>query len=215
MSFSLAATRSSDNWKSKPGNWDRQNTRAIYPSTNVLGIPDLPLIQAIPASLVPYNSPKRCTAASPGDAVHFFLDDYRFETVWSQPERSLSRIAKVGLALSPDFSLWTQMPLVMQQWQVYRSRWCAMWMIEHGIPCIPTVSWSTEESWDFCFLGIAPKSTVAISTVGINKHHLPMFTLGLEAMLDAVDPHQILVYGRILDVLYGLPVQFYGHRWRV
>jgi hypothetical protein len=25
--------------------------------------------------------------------VHFFLDDYRFETVWTKPERGLSRCA--------------------------------------------------------------------------------------------------------------------------
>lgn len=215
MSFSLTATRSSDNWKTKPGNWDRQNTRAIYPSSNELGIPDLPSIHAVPVELIGYNAKAKCASAKPGDAVHFFLDDYRFETVWSQPERSLSRIAKVGMALSPDFSLWTQMPLVMQQWQVYRSRWCAMWMIEHGIPCIPTVSWSTPASWDFCFAGIPKNCTVAISTVGVNRESMTLFTEGLLTLMLSVNPRNILVYGRMLDVLQGLPVHFYPHLWRV
>lgn len=212
--ISLTATRSSANWKSRPGNWDRVNIRAIFPSTNSLGIPDVPLATQIPGHLIGYNDKYRCDNAKPGDAVHFFLDDYRFETIWSQPERSLSRVQKAGMALSPDFSLWTQMPQAMQQWQVYRSRWCAVWMSQHGIAVTPTISWSTPESWKFAFLGVPKGSVVAISTVGVNAESMVFFKRGLDAMMFDVEPSKVLVYGRMLPALEGIDVQLYPHRWR-
>ncbi|GAA1564152.1 hypothetical protein GCM10009678_54060 [Actinomadura kijaniata] len=62
--------------------------------------------------------------------------------MWNKPERALTRLARVGAALTPDFSLWRDVPLVMQLWQVYRARWCGAWLLHHGIQIIPTVSWA-------------------------------------------------------------------------
>src|SRR5206468_33366 len=160
-------------------------------------IPDLPPAVVEPARLLPYNARHAIAAARPGDAVHFFLDDYRFETVWSKPERGLSRCCSVGVALTPDFSLWSNMPLVMQVWQVYRSRWCGAWLLSHGVTVIPTVSWSTPDSYPFAFAGIAPGSIVAVSTVGVvrDPEARALFAAGYAAMLDTVRPARVLVYG--------------------
>lgn len=215
MVLNLAVTRTSEKWRSKPGNFDRVNARAIFPSTNELGIPDLPQATLIPDGLVGYNDRYQLSHAHPGDAVHFFLDDYRFETMWSQPERSLSRVQQIKAALTPDFSLWTQMPLAMQQWQVYRSRWCGAWMAHHGIAVIPTISWSTPKSWDFAFLGIPTGSVVAISTVGVGQEAMPFFKRGLQAMIYQIEPSWILVHGRMLPALEGLNVTQYPHKWRL
>lgn len=214
LTAQLGATRSSHNWDKMPGNWDRLNTRALFDSDNSWGIPTLPLVTSVPDRLLAYNDRYGCDTAKPGDAVHFFLDDYRFETVWSQPNKSLSRIQRIGVALTPDFSLWREMPMVMQQWQVYRARWCGMWMYSHGIAVIPTVSWSTPESWKFCFLGIPRNSVVAISTVGTNDDAMPFFKRGVQAMVDEIDPSMVLVYGRMMDAFQGLNVKLYDHYWR-
>jgi Domain of unknown function (DUF4417) len=55
-------------------------------------------------------APRRRLGGTLRAAVHFFLDNYRFETVWTRPKRGLSRIRSVGAALAPDFSLWRDMP---------------------------------------------------------------------------------------------------------
>lgn len=214
MTISLAATRSSGNWQSRPGNWDRLNTRALYPSSSEWGIPDVPKAFVAPQKMIAYNDKGRCENPEPGSAIHFFLDDYRFETVWSQPLRSLARISRAGMALSPDFSLWTEMPLSMQLWQVYRSRWCAMWMHEHGIAVIPTISWSTPDSWNFCFDGVQHDSVVAISTVGVTQDSIDLFRAGLSMLWIKLRPTQILVYGRMLPELEHFPVKLYPHIWR-
>ena len=216
----LGATRTSHRWAEMPGNLDRLNTRALFAAANDYGIPDLPRTPAswAPTRLVAYNARRDCDTATPGSAVHFFLDDYRFETVWTKPERPLSRLTRVGMALSPDFSLWRDMPLVMQQWQVYRSRWCAAWMALHGIRVIPTVSWSTPGSYDFAFTGIATGSLVTVSTVGILRDPAArdLFTAGYTQMLTRIRPACVLIYGAAppAEVTAGTPVICYPSRWR-
>lgn len=216
----LGATRSSHNWKQMPGNWDKLNTRALFDSDNDWGIPMLPLVDIVPDRLVAYNDRYACDTAQPGSAVHFFLDDYRFETVWSKPERPVSRLKKVGVSLTPDFSLWREMPLAMQIWQVYRSRWCGCWMQFHGVPAIPTLSWSTKRSYDFAFAGITKGSTVAISTVGIRDDNAKHgFAAGVEEFLDWIEPGTVLCYGRLdgeqLALFGDIPVKMYPTRWEM
>jgi Vilmaviridae nuclease len=157
------------------------------------------------------------TTAAPNSAVHFFLDDYRFETVWSKPERGLSRCQTVGAALTPDFSLWTDMPVAMQLWQVYRSRWCGAWLLHHGIRVIPTVSWSTPDSYPFAFAGIPTRSVVAVSTVGVvrDRQARALFAAGFTAMVDQLQPSTVLVYGKppTEQVPEGTVVRCYPSRW--
>ena len=216
----LGGTRSSHRWAGMPGNWDRLNCRALFAGDNEWGIPDLPATSWVPGRLVAYNARRAADVAARtavGDvAVHFFLDDYRFETVWTKPERGLSRCCSVGGALTPDFSLWRDMPLVMQLWQVYRSRWCGAWLLHHGVRVIPTVSWSTPESYPFAFAGIARGSVVAVSTVGTvrDRQARTLFAAGYAEMLDRLRPAMVLVYGTPpAEHLDAVPVRCYPSRW--
>lgn len=194
-SFSLRGTRSSHRWQEPP--IDRLNLRAIYPSDNEWGIPTLKRTEWTPARLVSYSDRRGIAKVADSDAaVHFFLDDYRFETVWTKPERALSRAQSVGGALTPDFSLWRDMPLSMQLWQVYRSRWCGAWLAEHHVRVIPTISWSTAESFPFAFLGVEAGSIVAVSTVGIRRGDMALFESGYAEMVRRLSPSLVLIYGR-------------------
>lgn len=215
----LDGTRTSANWARPPGGMDRLNTRAVFPSSNDWDIPDLPCSDVRPTALAPYSSRREIAAAPDGAAVHFFLDDYRFETIWTHPHRGLQRCADLGAALTPDFSMWRDMPLVMQQWQVYRSRWCGAWLLLHGIDIVPTVSWSTPKTFEFAFAGIAKGSTVAISTVGSrSKDARILFGAGCEALVDQVQPSCVLVYGdaELSERIFGgadIEIRYYPTRW--
>lgn len=211
----LGGTRSSHRWAEMPGNWDRLNTRALFGSGNDWGIPDLPAATWEPARLVAYNDRHGTRTVGPGSAVHFFLDDYRFETVWTKPERGLSRCRTVGAALTPDFSLWRDMPLAMQLWQVYRSRWCGAWLLHHGVRIIPTISWSTPDSYTFAFAGVTPGSVVAVSTVGTlrDPDARGLFDAGYAEMLERLTPATVLVYGKAPGRTGGTPVRTYPGRW--
>lgn len=200
-----------------PGNFDRNNTHTLYESSNQWGIPDLPQATTVPQRLIAYNDRWKVEHPDTGDAVHFFLDDYRFETMWSQPQRSLSRVMRAGLALTPDFSLWREMPLAMQLWQVYRSRWCGAWMASNGITVIPTLSWSTPDSYDFCFAGVAKYSVVAVSSVGIRDDDArSSYRHGIRMMMEQIEPECVVVYGRSLGedkVFPDTPFEYYQTRW--
>ncbi|MBN1428384.1 MAG: DUF4417 domain-containing protein [Anaerolineae bacterium] len=79
-------------WACKPGSFDTLNTSRLFDADNPLGIPQLrhTPISAIPYWLVAYRTRIRSPQFDFNRAAtHFFLDDYRFETVWARPERGM------------------------------------------------------------------------------------------------------------------------------
>lgn len=211
--------RSSDNWNSTPGNFDALNTETIFESNNKYGIPEMLPCEIIPDSLVPYGTEvRRGYAQTKGKCVHFFLDDYKFESLWSKPIKTSAPIEKIGLALSPDFSMYTDYPRVMQIWNTYRNRWLGRYWQSQNVEVIPTIGWSDEESFDYCFLGIPKNSVVAIGTVGVNsKEKKELFKKGYERMLEQLEPLAVLVYGESEPVdfeSYGVPVHKYPSYWK-
>lgn len=211
-------TRTSQGWTARrPGNLDRLNLRHIYPGADPWNLPVIAPTQTVPDSLVAFGSEQ--TPQGVG-ATHFFTDDYRFETVWNRPKQGLTKIKRLGCSLSPDFSLWTDMPAAAQLWNVYRNRWCAAYWQNNGVDVIPTVSWADIRSWAFCFNGLPHNSTVAVSTVGIvrNSEARTGFLEGFRQMMYRLTPTTVLVYGTLLPEISDLtqgrryPARWEGHR---
>ena len=194
-------TRSSERWRAEPGRMDACNLRHIFPSSNEFGIPDLPLTATVPSSLAAWHIPRqREHAAATGGAVHCFLDDYRFETAWSSPERAARRVLTVGVGLTPDFSLWRDTPSAIGIWQTYRSRWVGAFWHALGVDVIPTVSWSDAASLEYSTAGIAHGSVIALSSVGVSTADavsVDLFRSGVEQVLDRIEPSVVLAYGRL------------------
>lgn len=196
----LYGTRTSGRWETQPGRMDVLNIGTIWPRTGKYGIPALEPCDFEPENLAAWHDPKgRQEAANGLGAIHFFLDDYRFERVWTAPDKTLGRIEEVGAALTPDFSLWRDMPVACQIWQTYRSRWCGVYWQHNGFKVIPTVSWAEPETYEWAFEGLPENASVAFSTVGIIKDQLALelFCDGLEALLASKKPRLLLVYGRL------------------
>lgn len=107
-------------------------------------------------------------------------------------------LSRFDCLLTPDFSLYLEMPLVMQMWNVYRSRLIGRQWQNMGLVVIPTVSWADERSFAFCFDGLPRKSTVSISTIGVKKD-TKIFKNGLDEMIERINPSRILLYGGIID----------------
>ena len=133
----------------------------------------------------------------------FFLDDYRFERIWRLPWRYIPHLRNFDVVLSPDFSLYTDMPQAMKIWNVYRSRLLGQMMQRAGCRVIPTVSWAYVDSFDYCFEGIIHGSVVAVSTVGTmySKECRKIFLRGFEAMIEKLNPDKIILYGKVPDEL--------------
>lgn len=71
--------------------------------------------------------------------VHFYIDDERFERIWKRPADYLSRLSKFWGVISPDFSLYRDLPLGMQLWNTYRGRAIGHWLARNGVHVIPNV----------------------------------------------------------------------------
>lgn len=138
--------------------------------SRVTGKYDMPILKAekhIPKDLISFNYVLNTDAF--GKGVHFYIDDYQFERLWRDPHSYMERLKQFDCCLTPDFSLYTEMPVAMQIWNIYRSRLVGQIMQDYGIKVIPTLSWCRENSYDFCFDGIEPGGVVSVSTIGVKK----------------------------------------------
>lgn len=206
-------------WSCKPGSWDALKTEQRFPSDNEWGIPTLGRVSLAdtPAWLAPYRTRIRSQEALAG-AVHFFIDDYRFESVWNHPRKALRSLRGFPLVLSPDFSLYADWPLTLQLYNVYRNRWCGAYWQSEGLVVIPTISWSTPDSYEFCFAGIPEHGLVAVSAVGVAlevpaEHHA--FMEGFREMVRRLAPNRVLAYGPLPREAHHLvEVVTYPTRWQ-
>ena len=153
----------------------------------------------VPEELIGFNYAK--TSEKKNAGIHFYLDDYQFERVWNCPENYIELFQEYDCILSPDFSLYMDMPMPMKVWNVYRSRLIGAYYQSYGIPVIPTLSWAEKETFDFCFKGIPKGSIVSISTVGVKKDKdaLQIWKNGVKEMIEVIDPSILLIYGGKLD----------------
>lgn len=157
----------------------------------------------IPKNLIGFNYAK--TNKDKNVGIHFYLDDYQFERVWNDPDIYADMLSEYDCILSPDFSLYLDMPMPMKIWNVYRSRQIGQYYQLQGIKVIPTISWGEKETFSFCFKGIPKGSIVSISTIGVkkDKEALQIWKDGMDAMIKEIEPSTILVYGGKLDYDYG------------
>ena len=126
--------------------------------------------------------------------VHFFIDDYRFEGVYRNPERSLGRLSQYRFLLTPDYSTYSDMNYWRQLESVAHSRWVGAFWQSKGLTVIPTISWSDTRSYGFCFDGIEKGSIVAVGMVGCKTDNKSAFLRGYNAMLEHIDPIAIICF---------------------
>ena len=140
--------------------------------------------------------------------VHFFLYDYKFESVWKAPDKVIEKLQNYKAILSPDFSMYREMNPTQQLYNVFRNRWCGAYFASKGIKVIPTVSWGDENTFDFCFLGIPKGSTVAVSTYMVSEHgnhkdQKEFFLIVYNEMLKRIEPERIICYNTPFPEMKG------------
>lgn len=80
-----------------------------------------------------------------GKAVHFFIEDYQFERIWKNPEKYVDKLRQYVCVATPDFSPYSDMPLVCQLYNHYRKHWVGAFLQANGITVIPTIRASQDE----------------------------------------------------------------------
>lgn len=167
----------------------------------------------IPDDLIGFNYAK--TSKSKQAGIHFFVDDYQFERVWNKPGAYADVLSQYECVLTPDFSLYLDMPMPMKIWNVYRSRQIGAYYQSLGLKVIPTMSWAEDATFEFCFRGVPQGSVVAVSTIGVkdDANALRIWRDGMTEMIRQIEPSTILVYGGELDFDYGsIDVRYYDNK---
>ena len=136
--------------------------------------------------------------------VVFYEYDRDFERLWNKPKKYLNKLKKFKGVISPDFSLYRDMPLVMQMWNTYRGRALAAWLQSSGVEIIPNIRFGDERTFSFCFDGIEENKTVAVGTHGCIKRNQDnlYFKVGLARMVNRLSPETIIVYGSAPDSIF-------------
>ena len=134
--------------------------------------------------------------------VHFFVDDYRFNGIYDNPERTFKRYSQYAFLLSPDFSTYADMDFWRQLESVAKNRWVGAYWQSKGITVIPTVSWSDARSFEFCFDGVEQGSIVAIGMVGCKKAKF-QFLRGYNEMLKRIQPSKVICFGTPFPQMQG------------
>ena len=73
--------------------------------------------------LIGYDRAKNGNDAHFNRMVHFFLYDYKFEDIWTAPEKRVEALKKYRAVLTPDFSMYLEMHPVMRLYNTFRNRW--------------------------------------------------------------------------------------------
>lgn len=163
--------------------------------------------------LAPYTGPTDFTTVSyqernkhdgKNEALHFFLDDYRFrDAVWCNLEYTTFSISKFDYVYTPDLSLWRDLPTdFYNKENIYRTRFVGAYWQKCGYNVIPTASWGDLASFSYCFDGLPMNSVLAVSGMGNRKSDeaFNRWCYGLRRLEEAKSPILIIIYGEEVEV---------------
>lgn len=163
----------------------------------------------IPKSLTPFS--KRHYVKDHDTAICEYEHDVKFAQLVYDPASLAEEIKQYAAFITPDCSLYRDMPLCLQIANTYLNRAVGVYFQSKGIYVIPNVRWGDERSFTICelpekfaFLGVPKSSIVSIGTYGCIKssENRYYFKAGLEAMLLELEPAVVLVYGSMPDDVF-------------
>lgn len=184
-------------------NYENLN-KGIFDGTGTYDIPRLFPEHCNIKNFIGFNFAKTCK--QPYDkGLHFFIDDYQFTRLWSNPDTYLELLQKFKCVCTPDFSTYTDFPKAVQIYNHYRKHWLGAYWQNNGITVIPTISWSDKASFEWCFDGEPVGGAVAVSSVGtqLNKESRLLFMDGYNEMLARLQPSIIYFYGNVPEGCNG------------
>ena len=167
----------------------------LFPSDNQMEIPTLLLDmqpQHVEIPFLCYGEQKRSKDMRGAGVLHFYTDDYRWQSIYEHPEKILKH--NPGAIVEPNFSLFNETRVAFGLQAVYKKRWIARAMQERGIMV-------------FIDLNVANKF-YAINLFGVPKGYGAFCTRGYSDGLPALE-YEYMLAERIAEgnlrffVVYG------------
>ena len=76
-------------------------------------------------SLISFSDTKQDDKENAYKTVHFFTYDWLFDKVYDRASESAEKLKQYYALLSPEFSMYTDMPKALQINSVFKNRWCS------------------------------------------------------------------------------------------
>lgn len=149
----------------------------------------------IPKKLISFS--KSISSNEYDNWVHFYEDDANFERIWNNPKKYFPILKRFQGVITPDFSLYRDMPLAMQQWNLFRGRAIGYWLQSNGLKVLPNIRYSDERTYKPCCAGVDKGAVIAIGSHGCIKckDDRQYFVKGLNYIVKTLEPSTILIYG--------------------
>lgn len=170
-------------------------------------IPMLPPVNIIPKETVDFRESFSRKIKNHRELnVNFYIDDEKFESLYSRCDRYVQHLKCFGSICGLDFSIAcgdNGMPRAMNIWQHYRSHAVGIYLHNQGIKVIPSVSICSKDEWDWCFDGLPKRSTLSVCTNGRvrSKAARVEFCEGFYEMCQRLDPLRVVIVGRVPEEL--------------
>jgi gene 1 protein len=197
-------------------NYENLN-KALFPGVGAYGIPALSGGDYAVDNWISFNFARTCDEPNK-HGIHFFIDDYQFIRLWTNPDNYIAMLKRFQAVCTPDFSTYTDFPKAIQIYNHFRKHWLGAYWERNGINVIPTISWSDESSFDWCFDGEPVGKTVAVSSVGTQQNATAtrLFELGYREMMQRLKPAKVIVYGKVPECCTGNVVRInaFTTKWR-
>lgn len=181
-----------------------------------MGFPKLLPVQSHPSDTIDFRSGlNRSFKGHHNTSCNFYIDDTKFLALENNVDKYLNYLKLFQCVLGLDFSIDTQMPLVMQYWNKYRSMALDWYLTLQGITVIPSVNIIPYKGREWLLDGLPKRSTVCCSTNGRvrSKGAREEFCEGFYEMCERLEPTRVVVVGILPDELDS-PVEIINFKTR-
>ena len=91
-------------------NYENQQ-KMLFDGVGEYGIPQIEPTSYNPCEFISFNYAKSCKDRA-DHGIHFFIDDYQFTRLWTQPDTYINMLQDFKCVMSPDFSTYTSVGVI-------------------------------------------------------------------------------------------------------
>jgi len=175
-------------WTSQTGMWD---------------MPALKPVNVCPKRLLAFNEALHFQGDRENVGVHFFIDDYQFERIWTRPEKYIRALDGFCCVLTPDFSMYLDVPAPLRIWNHFRKMLVGQIFQNAGLNVVPSIGFGWNDSFSYAFEGVPQGGTVAFANWKKENFLDRWKKNGLEAMMKKIQPKCLLLYGEEIHMDLG------------
>lgn len=180
-------------------------------------IPKLEPCSQVPNTLIAFSEARALHTPDPDAWVHFYEDDYRFISMWRTPAKYLRQLRGFAGVISPDFSIYRNMPIAQQIGHTYQNQLLGARMQTDGFRVIANIRLSGRGSIPYAIAGAPRHSTIALGLNGCtrDKYNRRHVIEEVRIICDELAPQNLVVYGSaaygVLDYPHemGIPVHVF------